>query len=103
MREIYGDLSLIKPDIIVDFNNEKLMQRKGAKLNVNFNNEMGAQVKGGNYYVQFNNEREIKKRGVPLRVEFNNSKEVITPVIETKKVEYSYKTSNYTNSVEKNI
>ena len=51
---------------------------------------MGAQVKGGNYYVQFNNEREIKKRGVPLRVEFNNSKEVITPVIETKKVEYSY-------------
>ena len=103
MREIYGDLSLIKPDIIVDFNNEKLMQRKGAKLNINFNNEMGAQVKGGNYYVQFNNEREIKKRGVPLRVEFNNSKEVITPVIETKKVEYSYKTSNYTNSVEKNI
>ena len=103
VREIYGDLSLIKPDIIVDFNNEKLMQRKGAKLNVNFNNEMGAQVKGGNYYVQFNNEREIKKRGVPLRVEFNNSKEVITPVIETKKVEYSYKTSNYTNSVEKNI
>ena len=74
------------PDIIVDFNNEKLMQRKGAKLNVNFNNEMGAQVKGGNYYVQFNNEREIKKRGVPLRVEFNNSKEVITPVIETKKL-----------------
>ena len=103
VREIYGDLSLIKPDIIVDFNNEKLMQRKGAKLNINFNNEMGAQVKGGNYYVQFNNEREIKKRGVPLRVEFNNSKEVITPVIETKKVEYSYKTSNYTNSVEKNI
>ena len=105
VREIYGDLSLIKPDIVVDFNNEKLMQRKGAKLNVNFNNEIEAQVKGGNYYVQFNNEREIKKRGRPLRVEFNNSKEVITPVIETKKVEYSYKTSNYTttNSVEKNI
>ena len=105
VREIYGDLSLIKPDIVVDFNNEKLMQRKGAKLNVNFNNEIEAQVKGGNYYVQFNNEREIQKRGRPLRVEFNNSKEVITPVIETKKVEYSYKTSNYTttNSVEKNI
>ena len=105
VREIYGDLSLIKPDIVVDFNNEKLMQRKGAKLNVNFNNEIEAQVKGGNYYVQFNNEREIQKRGRPLRVEFNNSKEVITPVIETKKVEYSYKTSNYTtsNTVEKNI
>ena len=103
VREIYGDLTQIKPDLIVDFNNEKLMQRRGAKLNVNFNNELEAQIPGGNYYVEFNNEREIKKKGAPLRVEFNNSKEVITPVIETKKVEYSYKTSNYTKSVEKNI
>ena len=103
VREIYGDLTQIKPDLIVDFNNEKLMQRRGAKLNVNFNNEIEAQVPGGNYYVEFNNEREIKKKSAPLRVEFNNSKEVITPVIETKKVEYSYKTSNITSSVEKNI
>ena len=103
VREIYGDLTQIKPDLIVDFNNEKLMQRRGAKLNVNFNNEIEAQVPGGNYYVEFNNEREIKKKAAPLRVEFNNSKEVITPVIETKKVEYSYKTSNITSSVEKNI
>ena len=103
VREIYGDLTQIKPDLIVDFNNEKLMQRRGAKLNVNFNNEIEAQVPGGNYYVEFNNEREIKKKSAPLRVEFNNTKEVITPVIETKKVEYSYKTSNITSSVEKNI
>ena len=103
VREIYGDLSLIKPDLIVDFNNEKLMQRKGAKLNVNFNNAIEAQVPGSNFYVEFNNEREIKKKGVPLRVEFNNSKEVISPVIETKKVEYSYKTSNYMSSVEKSM
>ena len=103
VREIYGDLTQIKPDLIVDFNNEKLMQRKGAKLNVNFNNVMEAQVPRANYYVEFNNEREIKKKGVPLRVEFNNSKEVLSPVIETKKVEYSYKTSNYTSSMEKSI
>ena len=103
VREIYGDLTQIKPDLVVDFNNEKLMQRRGAKLNVNFNNEMEAQIPGGNFYVEFNNEREIKKKGAPLRVEFNNSKEVLTPVIETKKVEYTYKTSNYTSSVEKSM
>lgn len=39
IREIYGDLTKKKPDLIVDFNNEKLMQRKGTRLNVNFNNE----------------------------------------------------------------
>ena len=103
VREIYGDLTQMKPDLIVDFNNEKLMQRKGAKLNVNFNNVLEAEVPGGNFYVEFNNQREIKKKSAPLRVEFNNSKEVITPeIIETKKVEYSYKT-DYTKSVEKNI
>ena len=102
VREIYGDLTQIKPDLIVDFNNEKLMQRKGAKLNVNFNNVIEAEVPGGNFYVEFNNQREIKKKGVPLRVEFNNSKEVVSePIIETKKVEYSYKTTGYTQSVQK--
>ena len=68
VREIYGDLTQVKPDLIVDFNNEKLMQRKGAKLNVNFNNVLEAEVPGGNFYVEFNNQREIKKRGVPLSV-----------------------------------
>ena len=70
VRDIYGDLSLIKPELIVDFNNEKLIQRKGAKLNVNFNNLMEAEIPGANFQVEF------------------NSKEVITPIIETKKVEY---------------
>ena len=102
VRDIYGDLSLIKPELIVDFNNEKLIQRKGAKLNVNFNNLMEAEIPGANFQVEFNNERAVQRKGVPLRVEFNNSKEVITPIIETKKVEYSYQT-NYNTKVEKNI
>jgi hypothetical protein len=100
VTEIYGDLSQMKPELIVDFNNEKLMQRKGAKLNVNFNNMMEAEAPGGNYFVEFNNEREVQTRGVPLRVEFNNSKEVVTPVTETKKYEYKY---NYSSSVNQNI
>ena len=43
IREIYGDLTRKKPDLIVDFNNEKLMQRKGVKLNVDFNNTKEAE------------------------------------------------------------
>ena len=77
IREIYGDLTKKKPDLIVDFNNEKLMQRKGTRLNVNFNNEKEAMAPGGKYMVEFNNQREIKRSSVPIRVEFNNSKEVI--------------------------
>ena len=101
VRDIYGDLSEIKPELIVDFNNEKLMQRKGAKLNVNFNNMMEAEETGGNYFVEFNNEREIQKKEVPLRVEFNNSKEVLNPVIQTEKnYEYKY---NYTSKLNQKI
>ena len=77
IREIYGDLTKKKPDLIVDFNNEKLMQRKGNRLNVNFNNEKEAMAPGGKYMVEFNNQREIKRSSDPIRVEFNNSKEVI--------------------------
>ena len=77
IREIYGDLTKKKPDLIVDFNNEKLMQRKGTTLNVNFNNEKEAMAPGGKYMVEFNNQREIKRSSAPIRVEFNNSKEVI--------------------------
>ena len=100
VREIYGDLSVMKSELIVDFNNEKLMQRKGAKLNVNFNNTMEAEAPGGNYLVEFNNEREIQTRGAPLRVEFNNSKEVLSPVTQTQKYEYKY---NYSSSVNQNV
>ena len=98
--EIYGDLTEMKSELIVDYNNEKLMQRKGAKLNVNFNNMMEAEAPGGNYFVEFNNEREVQKRGAPLRVEFNNTKEIITPITETKKSEYKY---NYSSSVNQEI
>ena len=59
LREIYGDLTKKKPDLIVDFNNEKLMQKKGAKLNVNFNNIKEAEAPGGNYVVEFNNQKEV--------------------------------------------
>ena len=77
VREIYGDLTKKNPDIIVDFNNEKLMQRKGGKLNVNFNNQKEAEAPGGNYLVEFNNLREVKKIVEPVKVEFNNTKEVL--------------------------
>ena len=59
VREIYGDLTRKKPDLIVDFNNEKLMQRKGAKLSVNFNNTKEAEATG-NYVVEFNNQKEVQ-------------------------------------------
>ena len=102
IREIYGDLSQMKPDLIVDFNNEKLMQRKGAKLNVNFNNVMETEAPGENYYVEFNNQREVQKRVAPLRVEFNNSKEVLSPVAHTQNQNYEYK-YNYSSNVNQEI
>ena len=77
LREIYGDLTKKKSDLIVDFNNEKLMQRKGHKLNVDFNNTKEAEAPGGKYLVEFNNQREIQRRTGQFRVEYNNTKEVI--------------------------
>ena len=77
IREIYGDLTRKKSDLIVDFNNEKLMQRKGAKLNVHFNNQKQTESRGSNYLVEFNNLREVQKNVEPIRVEYNNTKEVI--------------------------
>ena len=77
LREIYGDLTKKKPDLIVNFNNEKLLQRKGDRYNVNFNNEKEVSTPGGNYMVEFNNQREKKRNIGPLRVEFNNTKEII--------------------------
>ena len=97
LREIYGDLTKKKPDLIVDFNNEKLMQRKGAKLNVNFNNIKEAEAPGGNYVVEFNNQKEVlvkqttevkethveeKKEEVvepPAEVEVHEKEEITTP------------------------
>ena len=97
LREIYGDLTKKKPDLIVDFNNEILMQRKGAKLNVNFNNIKEAEAPGGNYVVEFNNQKEVlvkqttevkethveeKKEEVvepPAEVEVHEKEEITTP------------------------
>ena len=80
IREIYGDLTRKKPDLIVDFNNEKLMQRRGIKLNVNFNNVKETEATG-KYIVEFNNQKEIetiqKKQEIKkIEVEFNNAKEI---------------------------
>ena len=99
LREIYGDLTKKKPDLIVDFNNEKLMQRKGAKLNVNFNNVKEAEAPGGNYVVEFNNQKEVlvkqtkeiketkveEKKEEPIvdvEVHENHEKELLAPPVE---------------------
>ena len=78
IREIYGDLTRKKSDLIVDFNNEKLMQRKGGKLKVHFNNQKEAEsTAGGNYLVEFNNLREVQKTIEPAKVEITKSKQVV--------------------------
>ena len=77
IREIYGDLSRKKSELIVDFNNEKLMQRKGAKLRVNFNNQKRVDVKGSNYLVQVNKVKEVQKTVEPAKVELTKTKEVV--------------------------
>ena len=83
IREIYGDLTRKKPDLIVDFNNEKLMQRKGAKLNVNFNNTKEAEAPGGNYVVEFNNQKEVEvKQQVQVQETTQVTETKEEPVIE---------------------
>ena len=94
VREIYGELTLMKPELIVDLNNEKLMKRNGAKLNVNIENEFEEKSPKRNYFVEYNNEIKIKKNSVPLKIEFNNYKQNYGyPLIETKKIEYKYRTN----------
>ena len=100
VTEIYGELSKLEHELIVNFNNEKLMKRKGVKLNVNFKNKLEAGTPESNYFVEYNNEREVQRKGIPIRVEFNNSKEVVSPVIATKNYECKY---NYSNSVNQNV
>ena len=82
VREIYGDLTRKKPDLIVDFNNEKLMQRKGAKLNVNFNNTKEAEAPGGNYVVEFNNQKEVQIKQVIETHSIETKKTKSEPVVE---------------------
>ena len=104
LREIYGDLTKKKPDLIVDFNNEKLMQRKGAKLNVNFNNVKEAKAPGGNYVVEFNNQKEVlvkqttevketkieeKKEEPIVEVEVQEKELLAPPVEEMQNIEYN--------------
>ena len=83
IREIYGDLTRKKSDLIVDFNNEKLMQRRGGKLKVNFNNQREGESTGSNYLVEYNNLREVQKT-VPARTEL--TKTVHNKTITEKKI-----------------
>ena len=104
LREIYGDLTKKKPDLIVDFNNEKLMQRKGAKLNVNFNNVKEAEAPGGNFVVEFNNQKEVlvkqtkeiketkveeKKEEPIVDAEVHEKESLAPPVEEIPNIEYN--------------
>jgi hypothetical protein len=83
IREIYGDLVKKQPDLIVDFNNEKLMQRKGAKLNVNFNNTKEVEAPGSNYVVEFNNQKEVlikQEVKTETKIVESNEKKIEPPV-----------------------
>ena len=85
IREIYGDLVKKQPDLIVDFNNEKLMQRKGAKLNVNFNNTKEVEAPGRNYVVEFNNQKEVlikQEVKTETKIVESNEKKIEPPVQE---------------------
>ena len=85
VREIYGDLTKKTSELVVNFNNQKLMERKGGKINVNFNNEKEAEVPGGNYVVEFNNTKEVEQVEEPPKEivqEFKESLPYITPVEE---------------------
>ena len=85
IREIYGDLVKKQPDLIVDFNNEKLMQRKGAKLNVNFNNTKEVEAPGSNYVVEFNNQKEVlikQEVKTETKIVEKNEKKIEPPVQE---------------------
>ena len=100
VREVYGDLTKKKTELIVDFNNQKIMERKGGKLNVNFNNQKEAEAPGGNYIVEFNNFREVQKNVESVKVELNSAKEVIKETIEenlsNRNSTYSKSTRNWT-------
>ena len=85
IREIYGGLVKKQPDLIVDFNNEKLMQRKGAKLNVNFNNTKEVEAPGSNYVVEFNNQKEVlikQEVKTETKIVESNEKKIEPPVQE---------------------
>ena len=105
VREIYGDLTKKTSELVVNFNNQKLMERKGGKINVNFNNEKEAEVPGGNYVVEFNNAKEVEQTEEPPQEqlkeiqEFKESLPYITPVEE----EYTIQeTQPYITPVEEN-
>ena len=85
VREIYGDLTKKTSELVVNFNNQKLFERKGGKINVSFNNEKEAEVPGGNYVVEFNNTKEVEQVEEPPKEivqEFKESLPYITPVEE---------------------
>ena len=65
VREIYGDLTRKKPDLIVDFNNTK-----------------EAEAPGGNYVVEFNNQKEVQIKQVIETHSIETKKTKSEPVVE---------------------
>ena len=100
VREIYGDLTRKMPDLIVDFNNEKLMQKKGDKLTVDFNNIKEAEAPGGNFLVEFNNQKEVLIHETEVKEEKVEEKQEF-PVIETVFEEIN-KNDNDNNNIDLN-
>lgn len=66
--EIYGDLRKKKPDLVVDFNNEVLVDKEGDLFEVNLNNEKENPPE--DFDVVFNN--QIKKENNDYEINFEN-------------------------------
>ena len=57
IKEIYGNLYEKKPDIIVDFNNEKFIQKYGKKLKGVYENENETELRKKKVEIEYNNEK----------------------------------------------
>lgn len=86
VREIYGDLKRRKPDLIVNFNNEKVVPRAPDNFEINFNNEKDADLPEEDFQVDFNNQMEAVEGDEPVEVDFQNEMErnFIYPTIPVK-------------------
>ena len=68
IQEIYGNLLEQKPDIIVDFNNEKLIQKIGRKLIGNYENETETELRKKKFEVEYNNQKKTEIENNPISV-----------------------------------
>ena len=76
ITEIYGNLQEKKPDIIVDFNNEKYVQKLERKLVGVYKSET-EESRRKDLKVEYNNQKDTEiETNKPVSVEFNNEKKV---------------------------